>query len=159
MEVSHLHTNIYTPRVFIPVVHRTNQGPALHGVDVEPTIHLWIHVGRMHDPRKTEEVPLPPAPPRFINKHTGHIGGDAVRLNHVSERPPIGRSETLAKQILLPHFCTVGKYLIDCRLCVCVCLLCLCFGVCVLSRGMEGGNWAFSVMIAHELSKMQKKLA
>lgn len=27
--------------------HRTNQGPVLHGVDVEPTIHLWIHVGRI----------------------------------------------------------------------------------------------------------------
>lgn len=73
-------------------------------------------------PERPRKCPCPH--PRFINKHTGHIGGDAVRLNHVAERPPIGRSETLAEQILLPHFCTVGKYLIDCRLCVCfVCVL------------------------------------
>lgn len=33
---------------------------------------------------------------------------------------PLGRSETLAEQILLPHFCTVGKYLSGCSLRVCV---------------------------------------
>lgn len=70
-------------------------------------------------PRKCP--PLPPVlpPPRFINKHAGLFGGDAVRLNLVSVRPSlIGRSETLAKQILLSHFCTVGKYLTDCSFCL-----------------------------------------
>lgn len=43
----HLHSNIYTPTVFIPAMHRTNQGQVQHGVAVEPTIHLWIHVGRI----------------------------------------------------------------------------------------------------------------
>lgn len=118
-------------------------------------------LGGSHDPRKTEEVPLPPNPPRFINKHTGHIGGDAVRLNHVSELPPIGRSETLAKQILLPHFCTVGKYLIDCRLCVCVCVCFVCVLECVFFlEGWREVTGHFQLWLhIHELSIMQKKLA
>ena len=58
-----------------------------------------------------------------------------------SFRPATRWTETLAEQILLPHFCTVGKYLTDCslhthaRARVCVCLLCLCFGVCILCSG------------------------
>lgn len=72
LEVSHLHANIYTPRAFIPAPHRTNQGPVLHGVDVEPTIHLWIHVGRIAWPQKHRgsalRAPTSPPPPPSLYK-------------------------------------------------------------------------------------------
>lgn len=145
---------IYTPRVFIAAVPRTNQGRVLHGVAVEPTIHLWMHVDRMTSDRVRKCPPPLPSPPslhpplpHFINKHTGHSGGDAVRLNRVSERPAIGGTETLAKQILLPHFCTVGKYLTDCRLCVCVFALLVFWSVCSLWRGEGGSLGIFSAIL------------
>lgn len=86
-------------------------------------------------PRKCPCPPNPPRPPRFINKHTGQSGGDAVRLNRVSQRPVIGRTETLAEQILLPHFST-GQIFDRLQF---VCLLCWCFGVCVLCGQVKGG--------------------
>lgn len=149
--MSHLHSNIYTPRVLIPALHRTNQRPILRGVDIEPTIHLWIHIGedRMtpETPRKCPQSPPSPHPPPapIINKHTPEATWEVTRFAWTALQSdptqPLGRSETLAEQILLPHFCTVGKYLSVCSLPVCVFALCLCCGVCAL-EGVEPARLA-----------------
>lgn len=84
--------------------------------------------------RMTPDRPrkCPDPTPRFINKHTGHCGGDAVRLNLFHSDPWL--EEPKLWQILLPHFCT-GQIFDRLQL---VCLLCWCFGVCVLCGEVKG---------------------
>lgn len=102
---------------------------------VWPSSPLFIYgstLGGSYDPRKTEEVHPPPSSPphhhpRFINKHTGRIGGDAVRLNRVSEfqtrdwmNRNFGRANTTAT---LLHRGQIFDRLQPA--CVCVCFGCV----------------------------------
>lgn len=126
--------NIYTPRVFILAMHRTNQGPVLHCVADEPTIHLWIHVWRIVWPQIDRGSAL--APPGFINKHAGHGAGDAFAWTALQSDP---RSEE-PKRWQSKYYChTFSPWTNIWHIVGCACVFALfVFGVCVRWQRQNG---------------------